>query len=505
MKKIFIVSIVSIIVLLCFTGCSYNETEINNTTKPPENLSTSENNITNTKLKYLNRSWSDFAYLKPVKNGAIQNVSAVGLYSECCKHYRSNLKDNKETYFTIHNDKVVAYWDSSNYSGKMTVKEFLNSNYECLINTEPKIIYDEELPVACRLYWETDEGNFAIDTANHTWPEENYLEYTVISYAEYNEMFTFYLDDLYQIQHPENLIAYLNEYNFPIERVNWDGSLEYKGILFDVYSFSDASNRCLLVELEYPYRILSVNNLSHLDNDQEVKEVWRNNKESLYKKASELHRQNPDTYRNIGDLQPETEDIFEFDNQYYQTYVDVYKDTRYIYLTDDDGFGVVGWKSIGSRTIYSLDGLQQDNDGTEINTDDNLNIEKVVIADSGLRIRNKPSEDGEKISLIPNGTLVLIENIVNNWAYITYDGLSGWCSCDYLFEPSECDDEPLYSAQVNATEGLRIRSSAIVDPENILTVIPYNSIVKVYMINGDWAFVSYNHIFGYCSKEYLSY
>ena len=48
------------------------------------------------------------------------------------------------------------------------------------------------------------------------------------------------------------------------------------------------------------------------------------------------------------------------------------------------------------------------------------------------------NENGEKIGLIPNGSLVFIENTDNNWAYVTFNGLSGWCSCDYLFE-EECE------------------------------------------------------------------
>ena len=177
--------------------------------------------------------------------------------------------------------------------------------------------------------------------------------------------------------------------------------------------------------------------------------------------------------------------------------------------------GMVGDNSLPSDA-YSIETFEySDNSGIDLYArysdeyvpvlvPDDTNEEKVVIADGGLRIRHLPSvEDGEKVGLIPNGSTIVVEKIADGWAYTTYDGISGWCSCEFLFEPTDYDGQPLYSAVVNPYEGLRLRTEAYINGENIITVIPYAESVQVYEVDGEWAYISYNDIFGWCSTEYL--
>lgn len=130
--------------------------------------------------------------------------------------------------------------------------------------------------------------------------------------------------------------------------------------------------------------------------------------------------------------------------------------------------------------------------------------EKLVLADGGLRIRTQPGVDtGERIGVIPNGSRIVVDKIVDGWAYTTYNGVSGWCSAEFLFDPADYDGKPLFTANVNAYEGLRLRSEPNTDSDNIVTVAPFHAAVQVYKVEGEWAYIAYNNIFGWSSTEYL--
>lgn len=130
--------------------------------------------------------------------------------------------------------------------------------------------------------------------------------------------------------------------------------------------------------------------------------------------------------------------------------------------------------------------------------------EKLVLADGGLRIRTQPSIDtGERIGVIPNGSRIVVDKIVDGWAYTTYNGVSGWCSAEFLFDPADYDGKALFTANVNAYEGLRLRSEPNTDSDNIVTVAPFHAAVQVYKVEGEWAYIAYNNIFGWSSTEYL--
>jgi len=54
--------------------------------------------------------------------------------------------------------------------------------------------------------------------------------------------------------------------------------------------------------------------------------------------------------------------------------------------------------------------------------------------DHTLFIRVGPSQDYRDIGSIPARSIVVVTRIVDGWAYLTYNGITGWSSMDYLFE-----------------------------------------------------------------------
>ncbi|MDR3313866.1 MAG: SH3 domain-containing protein [Oscillospiraceae bacterium] len=51
---------------------------------------------------------------------------------------------------------------------------------------------------------------------------------------------------------------------------------------------------------------------------------------------------------------------------------------------------------------------------------------------SPLRLRSGPDTAYPQVEKIPNGTSVIVTRTQGNWAYVTYNGVAGWCSLDFL-------------------------------------------------------------------------
>ena len=54
------------------------------------------------------------------------------------------------------------------------------------------------------------------------------------------------------------------------------------------------------------------------------------------------------------------------------------------------------------------------------------------IDNTPLRIRSGPSVDFEKIGTISNLEVVIVTQLMGDWAYVTYEGISGWAFLDFL-------------------------------------------------------------------------
>ena len=147
---------------------------------------------------------------------------------------------------------------------------------------------------------------------------------------------------------------------------------------------------------------------------------------------------------------------------------------------------------------------------TSVTGQNNYSDVKYVRADGGLRLRSNPTTDSEKLLVIPDGAKITVKDYSGSWAYTTYNGISGWCSANYLKDASEETTTPTAPIQteinktmrVTADGGLRMRKEPSADGEK-LTVIPKETIVKVTKETDGWAYVEYKGIEGWCSLQYL--
>ncbi len=80
--------------------------------------------------------------------------------------------------------------------------------------------------------------------------------------------------------------------------------------------------------------------------------------EDAYAYAVEQYNKTPNTHRDIGQLQIETQEIIEIDGKYYQSYVADNVDIRYVFISQDEfsmSSATWDWYTVGTADRYSLD------------------------------------------------------------------------------------------------------------------------------------------------------
>lgn len=176
---------------------------------------------------------------------------------------------------------------------------------------------------------------------------------------------------------------------------------------------------------------------------------------------------------------------------------------------------------LGEEPWGDEDQAVQTEDGT-----DQLQAVKTmyVSAEDGLVLRSDPSEDSGSVHILKHGQEVQVEKTENDWAYVTAEGVSGWCPAKDLTEdkieaaqkesaPASSDDkgklvEPsviIESGQrwtIDAEGGLNLRCGPGQDYD-ILLVVPDKTEVAEEGRDGDWIFVKYEGQHGWINTGYI--
>jgi uncharacterized protein YgiM (DUF1202 family) len=159
-----------------------------------------------------------------------------------------------------------------------------------------------------------------------------------------------------------------------------------------------------------------------------------------------------------------------------------------------------GWYKVkyGSKTGYVKDGYF---------TDSTSSTGTKRIVDANLRLRSSAKiTSGNIILTIPKGSTVTVLKTVNDdWYYVQYDGTKGYVKSGYFRTNSSSDSEgSSASGTMRTTAALRLRSSrSTSSSDNIITVIPKGTSVKIKKQYSGWYYVSYNGMTGYVSSDYL--
>ena len=130
---------------------------------------------------------------------------------------------------------------------------------------------------------------------------------------------------------------------------------------------------------------------------------------------------------------------------------------------------------------------------------------RLVVAYGGLRLRETPV-DGTQVGLILDGDIIHILDHKDGWAYTCYDGVYGWCSMEYLFDPyiyPTAGGAPIAKAKALRSGIKLVTNRRCDDKDEVSTTIPRSTTLLVYGLESGTAFVQYKNIYGYCSTEDL--
>ena len=145
-----------------------------------------------------------------------------------------------------------------------------------------------------------------------------------------------------------------------------------------------------------------------------------------------------------------------------------------------------------------------------------------------LNLRGYATTSSAILATIPNGTEVEVIEADGSWASVIYNGISGYCSMQYLqrasqstagetTSASEASSEATETTTVTAAFSEEYAGTYYVDaggfylnmrkgPSTSYAIevqIPDNEEITVTAANEDWAAVMWNGYSGYCSMEYL--
>ena len=178
---------------------------------------------------------------------------------------------------------------------------------------------------------------------------------------------------------------------------------------------------------------------------------------------------------------------------------------------DEEGYCFGGYLRMGNQ-LEATSNTKTNTSENEHNTNMDGALQKALInAESGLTLREKPSQKGTSITTIPNKQEVVIlefleksstiANKTGNWCKVRFKSKEGYIFSPYL---------NFSTATVSAKSGLTLREEPSTDGKKI-TVIPFDK--EVYLLAEDpivdeatgitWFKVVYGNKEGYASAEFL--
>lgn len=149
-----------------------------------------------------------------------------------------------------------------------------------------------------------------------------------------------------------------------------DGEFVEIPLWTDNYAFYDEGEEGRITELSDDKKLIELSRKAYEQNKDiyfslfvtEGHEDWVKH---AYGSSIKQHNSKPDVYRDLGELQPETNDVVLLDGQQYQSYVASSFDMRYIFVSNKeyDMTAQWDWVPIGTCADYSLDNLGKIDDG----------------------------------------------------------------------------------------------------------------------------------------------
>ena len=156
----------------------------------------------------------------------------------------------------------------------------------------------------------------------------------------------------------------------------------------------------------------------------------------------------------------------------------------------------------------AAEGEQQNSEGTSEGTDQTPseqpaeNVVQYATASTTVNVRTSDSEQADKLGKVSGGTrLQILEQKVNGWTKVLYDGKEGYIKSEFL-EAAESADGLQSVGTVTATTNINVRASASETAEKLGVLVGGDS-VDLYANENGWCKINYNGQVGYVKADYV--
>ncbi|MCR5635760.1 MAG: SH3 domain-containing protein [Clostridiales bacterium] len=163
-----------------------------------------------------------------------------------------------------------------------------------------------------------------------------------------------------------------------------------------------------------------------------------------------------------------------------------------------NGFGKVSYKNtVGWLSMSYLAPV------TAINSETTSSgMYKVTTSGGSLKLRASASASANVLTLVPNGTDVVVNQISNGFGKASYNGNTGWLSMNYLTYNFVATQLGRYKVRTNSGR-LKMHESDSADSKTI-ALVPNGADLNVISTSNGFGKVTYNGNTGWVSLNYLS-
>ena len=132
-----------------------------------------------------------------------------------------------------------------------------------------------------------------------------------------------------------------------------------------------------------------------------------------------------------------------------------------------------------------------------------------VMPQAGVSMLASPDADAGALVTLPYAAKVTVHQILGDYCLAVYGGLCGYVplnslSHDGSLAQTSATPTRLYGyGEVVGTSALNLRSAPSTANNNVVTSIPGKTVLPVFSVSGNWAYVQYGLRVGYVSLDYI--
>ncbi len=131
-------------------------------------------------------------------------------------------------------------------------------------------------------------------------------------------------------------------------------------------------------------------------------------------------------------------------------------------------------------------------------------VTETVRATTTVNVRSSDSENADKLGKVTTGTtLTRIEELVNGWSKVLYEGQEGYIKSEYLEVVSTEGGDDAPTGYVTVKENVNIRASASETADRVALAYQGTKLELIEHMSNGWTKVNYNGETAYVKSEYV--